>query len=1101
MTTILYLQFYILFLVLLLNTCIVWCYPTLHGRYTRDINTYELALPHKLTHHGKFLSFSLPHFFKHESHNRRKKRNANEAVNYGLTLDGKYHHLRLHPNKRLLSPHAVIEHRDPTVDLEKRKLKMLRGTKVCHYTGKIKGVPNSNVALSTCDGLAGHIRMNGKNYLIEPLHDHGPNKKGHHMHIIHKRGIGTDAEEGTKFCGTKDDWVKDWKKRYADKKKLDERDLADHPKRGIKSIHRYIEILVVCDKFFMDTHKHIDVQSYVMTFFNMVYDLYHDASIGNMIDISLVRIIYFEKEEDEIDIQVKPEAMGTLGRFCEWQQTINPKDIKSPIHHDIAILITRYDICDETLPGDGCVLLGLAYVGTPCKKGKPCAYCEEGGLSVGYVITHELGHVMGCSHDNFEISGCNNQAPDGSHFVMSDTASDNITSWSPCSRNYITTLLEAGYGDCLNDEPDESAYHFDEILPGVVFDGDTQCAWIQEGHPIMFGKLAMPGTKCAENKWCYKSKCVDKGKRPDAIHGGWSEWGEWQPCTRTCGSGVSIRERLCNNPTPEHGGRYCVGERRDVRLCNNHPCPKGSKDYRTVQCEAFNNKTVMNKKSTWSPHIMSEEPCVLYCVNEKSEFSKLENRVKDGTKCKLGSRDACIAGVCKKVGCDYVIDSEVEEDACGVCGGTGKSCTVMTFNITDVGKGYYFVREIPRGAYRIHIFEQVPSENTLALTDENGKFCLNEDNKEYNDGVYECGDATYVYTHPEEDMERVVMREEDMERVVMRGPLTQPLFLYIRFFVKRNPGVTIFYSDLIIRPLEVTVEYRWDHIDFSPCSHLCGGGTQVAEPTCVEASQGRLSPELCHNLPRPHPVTRVCNEKPCQTRWRVGSWGPCKACKGGSGVRVREVECVKEPRTEGGDDVIVEEDKCTGQRPPSRDYCVSKRACKKRKSDQEFPEHMMKELFYQTIVDMLDLDPELKSYFVAQARTIRALRRHLRHYKRAIDFPELCGIMAASTTTEASTETSAESSDNEIKVIGSNKTKIEIGSNVFDRKHPESLKIVEVHSGGIAPIGNMSEETLALMGNQLENTLVFDEKRNYTGKKALQCLVNLQKVGRNHTES
>lgn len=96
-------------------------------------------------------------------------------------------------------------------------------------------------------------------------------------------------------------------------------------------------------------------------------------------------------------------------------------------------------------------------------------------------------------------------------------------------------------------------------------------------------------------------------------------------------------------------------------------------------------------------------------MNEKSEFSKLENRVKDGTKCKLGSRDACIAGVCKvsviqpclvcinillqKVGCDYVIDSEVEEDACGVCGGTGKSCTVMTFNITDVGKGkfiYFF---------------------------------------------------------------------------------------------------------------------------------------------------------------------------------------------------------------------------------------------------------------------------------------------------------------------------------------------------------------------------------------------------------------------------
>lgn len=72
-----------------------------------------------------------------------------------------------------------------------------------------------------------------------------------------------------------------------------------------------------------------------------VYDLYHDASIGNRIDVSLVRIIYFEKEEDEIDIQVKPEAIGTLERFCQWQQTINPKDIKSPIHHDVAILVTR----------------------------------------------------------------------------------------------------------------------------------------------------------------------------------------------------------------------------------------------------------------------------------------------------------------------------------------------------------------------------------------------------------------------------------------------------------------------------------------------------------------------------------------------------------------------------------------------------------------------------------------------------------------------------------------------------------------------------------------------------------------------------------------
>lgn len=30
----------------------------------------------------------------------------------------------------------------------------------------------------------------------------------------------------------------------------------------------------------------------------------------------------------------------------------------------------------------------------------------------------------------------------------------------------------------------------------------------------------------------------------------------------------------------------------------------------------------------------------------------------------------------------------------------------------------------------------------------------------------------------------------------------------------------------------------------------------------------------------------------------------------------------------------------------------------------EFPQNMMKELFYQTIVDMLDLDPEVGVYLI-----------------------------------------------------------------------------------------------------------------------------------------
>lgn len=155
---------------------------------------------------------------------------------------------------------------------------------------------------------------------------------------------------------------------------------------------------------------------------------------------------------------------------------------------------------------------------------------------------------------------------------------------------------------------------------------------------------------------------------------------------------------------------------------------------------------------------------------------------------------------------------------------------------------------------------------------------------------------------------------------------------------------------------------------------------------------------------------------------------------------------------------------------------------------------------------------------MAQARTIRALRRHLRHYKRAIDLQQLCAYASATdnitSTSEANDLTNSNGSttgdvsgsgvngtDSDNKVItGANqKIKIQIGSNIFDQKHPERLKIAEVHSGGSVPLTNISEEAFQSIGNVIENTLVIDHKKNFTGDKALQCLAELQNVGRNHS--
>ncbi|XP_063057327.1 hemicentin-1 isoform X2 [Engraulis encrasicolus] len=57
------------------------------------------------------------------------------------------------------------------------------------------------------------------------------------------------------------------------------------------------------------------------------------------------------------------------------------------------------------------------------------------------------------------------------------------------------------------------------------------------------------------------------------VHGGFSEWMEWGPCSVSCGEGVQHRLRQCNNPLPANGGRHCVGSDTDTRTCHGKPCP------------------------------------------------------------------------------------------------------------------------------------------------------------------------------------------------------------------------------------------------------------------------------------------------------------------------------------------------------------------------------------------------------------------------------------------------------------------------------------------------------------------------------------------------
>ncbi|KAJ8259979.1 hypothetical protein GJAV_G00175660 [Gymnothorax javanicus] len=59
--------------------------------------------------------------------------------------------------------------------------------------------------------------------------------------------------------------------------------------------------------------------------------------------------------------------------------------------------------------------------------------------------------------------------------------------------------------------------------------------------------------------------CEDQSCCPG--QGGWTEWGQWQPCSVSCETGRKLRERTCSAPPPVCGGS-CSGQATEYAPCD-----------------------------------------------------------------------------------------------------------------------------------------------------------------------------------------------------------------------------------------------------------------------------------------------------------------------------------------------------------------------------------------------------------------------------------------------------------------------------------------------------------------------------------------------------
>ncbi|XP_045187129.1 metalloprotease mig-17-like isoform X2 [Mercenaria mercenaria] len=225
-------------------------------------------------------------------------------------------------------------------------------------------------------------------------------------------------------------------------------------------------------------------------------------------------------------------ASRALKRFQKWlrRNSSLPK-------YDHAILLTSYILKRRLKKVDG-----LAFVGTMCDtvEGKSSSIVQDiGDFKSAGVITHELGHSLGATHDG---EGINKICPADKNYIMApqnaheQNVSRNVFYFSQCSMRQLKHFIMSSKAKCLLNVPrDTTSHDLIKKPPGKMFDKNDQCRMafgsssmfceIESARSMICSRLwctsdmenkchsnnrlmALPGTPCGQGKFCHLGECV-----------------------------------------------------------------------------------------------------------------------------------------------------------------------------------------------------------------------------------------------------------------------------------------------------------------------------------------------------------------------------------------------------------------------------------------------------------------------------------------------------------------------------------------------------------------------------------------------------------------
>uniref|UniRef100_A0A665UWC1 ADAM metallopeptidase domain 22 n=1 Tax=Echeneis naucrates TaxID=173247 RepID=A0A665UWC1_ECHNA len=451
------------------------------GRFVRKEDTVPVRLLFSSHNHSQISQDELSTRVKASPGSAQVNHVA--QASFQVNAFGKDFILDVELNHDLLSSGYVERHLS-----EKGKAVVTNGGEHCYYQGKVRDIPHSFVALSTCHGLHGMFFDGNHTYMIEPGGKGGSN--------VSKLQIYTEmyvfSHGNVWVCSPSPSLYIQVSLNPGElsvvRKYLTE--VAPHVSRSVEDETKYIELMVINDHLMYKKHRLSvgQTNNYAKSVVNMA-----DMIFKEQLNTRIV-LVAMETWSADTKFNIDDDPMVTLKEFMKYRKDF----IKEKCDSVHLFSGTRF----HSSWG------GASYMGGVCSLTKGGGVNEYGKTDeMAITLAQSLGQNIGIFSDKKRILNGECKCDDRwSGCIMDDVGFYLPKRFSDCNVEEYHNFLNSGGGTCLFNQPlkllDPPVCGNGFLEPGEECDCGSPAECAKEGENCCKKCTLTQGSKCSNGLCC-----------------------------------------------------------------------------------------------------------------------------------------------------------------------------------------------------------------------------------------------------------------------------------------------------------------------------------------------------------------------------------------------------------------------------------------------------------------------------------------------------------------------------------------------------------------------------------------------------------------------